>query len=82
MVNGNEVWGGGNGTKHISEFINSADKAGGGLLSENEIMESFMVAARQASEQTLNLGDNSLLVAGWEIGINGETGVIYHALMK
>jgi len=41
-----------------------------------------MNAAKLASEQTLKLGDNRLFVGGWEIGINGETGVIYHALMK
>lgn len=55
MVNGKEVWVGGNATKHMGEFINSANKAGGGLLSENEIMESFMDAAKLASEQTLNM---------------------------
>ncbi|QOR35930.1 RHS repeat-associated core domain-containing protein [Clostridium sp. 'deep sea'] len=82
MVNGKEVWVGGNATKHMGEFINSANKAGGGLLSENQIMESFMNAAKLASEQMLKHGDNRLFVGGWEIGINGETGVIYHALMK
>ena len=39
-------------------------------------------AAKLASEQTLKPGDNSLFVGGWEIGINGTTGVIYHSLMK
>ncbi|WPP42614.1 RHS repeat-associated core domain-containing protein [Paenibacillus hunanensis] len=81
-VNGNEVWVGGNATKHIGEFINSANKKGGGALSENEIMKSFMNAANLASKETLQKGDNRLFVGGWEIGINGETGVIYHALMK
>jgi len=81
-VNGENVWVGGNATKHIGEFVTSANKAGGGLLSESEIMKSFMNAAKLASEQTLKAGDNILFVGGWEIGINGTTGVIYHALMK
>uniref|UniRef100_A0A4Y8PXR6 Hint domain-containing protein n=1 Tax=Paenibacillus athensensis TaxID=1967502 RepID=A0A4Y8PXR6_9BACL len=81
-VNGKEVWVGGNATKHMGEFVTSANKAGGGLLSENEIMESFMNAAKLAAKQELKHGDNRLFVGGWEIGINGETGVIYHALMK
>jgi RHS repeat-associated protein len=81
-VNGKNVWVGGNATKHMGEFITSANKVGGGLLSESEIMKSFMNAAKLASEQILKAGDNRLFVGGWEIGINGTTGAIYHALMK
>lgn len=45
-------------------------------------MYSFMNAAKLAARHYLKKGDNSLFVGGWEIGINGETGHIYHALMK
>lgn len=81
-VNGKEIWVGGNATKHIGEFITSANKSGGGLLAESEIMDSFMRAAKLASRKGLKAGDNQLFIGGWEIGINGTTGVIYHALMK
>ncbi len=81
-INGNKIWVHANATKHIGKFIKSANCSNAGALSENEIMNSFLIAVKQISGMTLKMGDNQLFVNGWEIGINGETGVIYHALMR
>jgi hypothetical protein len=39
-------------------------------------------AAQLAPKKNLKLGNNRRFVGGWEIGINGKTGVIYYTLMK
>jgi len=79
-VNGNEVWVHGNATKHMGEFINSAK---GSVLVESEMMQSFKSAVDQVLTKPLQPGKNFFdNIGGWEIGINGETGVIYHALMN
>lgn len=78
-VNGNEVWVHGNATKHMGEFVNSAK---GSIITENELMISFQDSVKQIISQVQpgrNFFEN---VNGWEIGINGDTGVIYHALYK
>ena len=78
VVNGKEVWVHGNATKHIGEFVNSANNS---VLVERELMESFQ---NTVSEILPNVqpGRNFFNLNGWEIGINGDTGVIYHALYK
>ena len=79
-VNGNEVWVHGNATKHIGEYINFAQ---GSVLVENEIMRSFQLAVSQVLTGQLQTGKNFFdNIGGWEIGINSDTGVIYHARMK
>ncbi|MHC1748068.1 MAG: RHS repeat-associated core domain-containing protein [Cellulosilyticaceae bacterium] len=80
FVNGKEVWVHGNATKHMGQYINSAK---GSVLVENEMMQSFKSAVDQALTKPLQPGKNFFdNIGGWEIGINGETGVIYHALMN
>jgi len=79
VVNGNEVWVHGNATKHMGEYINSAK---GSVLVENELMSGFNTAVDQVLPQ-VQPGKNFFSnINGWEIGINGDTGVIYHALYK
>lgn len=79
-VNGKEVWVHGNATKHMGEYINSTK---GSVLVESEMMQSFNAAVDQVLAQPLQPGKNFFSnIGGWEIGINGETGVIYHALMN
>ena len=77
-VNGKEVWVHGNATKHMGEYVNSAN---GSLLVENELMISFQDTVSQILPK-VQLGRNFFYINGWEIGINGDTGVIYHALYK
>ena len=69
---------GGNATKHMGEYVNSAN---GSLLVENELMISFQDAVSQILPKVQS-GRNFFYINGWEIGINGDTGVIYHALYK
>jgi len=77
-VNGKEVWVHGNATKHMGEYVNSAN---GSLLVENELMISFQESVSQILPKVQS-GRNMFYINGWEIGINGDTGVIYHALYK
>ena len=77
-VNGKEVWVHGNATKHMGEYVNSAN---GSLWVENELMMSFQDAVSQILPNVQS-GRNFFYINGWEIGINGDTGVIYHALYK
>jgi hypothetical protein len=44
-------------------------------------MGSFQSAVAEILPQ-VQPGRNSFNLNGWEIGINGDTGVIYHALYK
>ena len=78
-INENEVWVHGNATKHMGEFVNSAK---GSIITENELMMSFQDSVKQIIPKVQpgrNFFEN---INGWEIGINGDTGVIYHALYK
>ena len=75
-VNGKEVWVHGNATEHMGEFVNSAK---GSVLVENELMASFNNTVSEILPKVKS-GTNSFNQNGWEIGINGDTGVIYHAL--
>ncbi|WP_368734098.1 T7SS effector LXG polymorphic toxin [Listeria welshimeri] len=77
-VNGKEVWVHGNASKHIGEFINSSK---GSIITENELMLSFQDSVSDILPKVKS-GRNFFNVNGWEIGINGNTGVIYHALYK
>ena len=77
-VNGNAVWVHGNATKHMGEFVNSAN---GLILVENELMISFQEAVNNILPY-VKPGRNFFFENGWEIGINGDTGVIYHALYR
>lgn len=78
VVNGNEVWVHGNATKHMREFIDSAK---GSLLVENELMSSFKDTVAEILPE-VQPGRNSFVKNGWDIGINGDTGVIFHAVLK
>lgn len=77
-VNGNEVWVHANASKHMGEFIKSAK---GSIITENELMLSFQDSVSSILPKVKH-GRNFFNVNGWEIGINGDTGVIYHALYK
>ena len=75
-VNGKEVWVHDNATKHMGEFVNSAK---GSVLVENELMASFNNTVSKILPKVKS-GTNFFNLNGWEIGINGDTGVTYHAL--
>ncbi len=79
VVNGNELWVHGNATKHMGEFINSAK---GSILVENELMMSFKNSVTEILPKVQAGRNFPPNVNGWEIGIDGTTGVIYHALFK
>lgn len=62
----------------MGEFINSANSS---IIVENELMLSFQEAVNSIIPQ-IQHGRNLFNINGWEIGINGDTGVIYHALFR
>jgi hypothetical protein len=78
LVNGKEVWVHGNATKHMGEFVNSAKNS---ILAERELMISFQNTVSEILPK-VQPGRNFFNLNGWEIGINGDTGAIYHALFK
>lgn len=77
-VNGKGIWVHGNATKHMGEFVTAAK---GSIIVENELMLSFQDAVSSIIPN-VKPGKNFFKVENWEIGINGNTGVIYHALYK
>ena len=77
-VDGKEIWVHANATKHMGEYVN---KANGSIMVENELMLSFQDAVSKILPDVRS-GRNFFKINGWEIGINGDTGVIYHALYK
>lgn len=52
------------------------------LIIENELMISFQDSVKQILPKVQSERNFFQNVNGWEIGINGDTGVIYHALYK
>ena len=77
-VNGKEVWVHANATKHMGEFVHFSKDS---IIAENELMLGFQETL-QIIVPKLKRGRNFFYVNGWEIGINGDTGVVYHALFK
>ena len=55
--------------------------ANGSVLVERELMASFQDTVSEILPQVQS-GRNFFTLNGWEIGINGDTGVIYHALYR
>lgn len=68
----------GNATKHMVEFVNSAN---GSILVERELMASLQSTVSEILPQ-VQPGRNFFELKGWQIGINGDSGVIYHALYR
>ena len=62
----------------MGEFVNAANNS---VLVEQELLLSFQITVSEILPKVQS-GRNFLTFNGWEIGINGDTGVIYHALFK
>lgn len=78
-VNGNKVKVHPNATKHMAERVNAAN---GSILVENEMMISF---EESVASVLPNVKDSRYFfenVNGWELGIDGSDGTVYHALLK
>jgi len=81
----NILWSNANATKHMEEYIGrfGGETASTGIRSQI-MLKSYQNALNQA------MGEFSLLPTGryfgvfgnWELGINTETGVVFHALMS
>ena len=64
--------------KAYGEFLRYA---GNSILVESEMMQSFFDAVNAVLKMPLVAGKNFVISGGWEIGMDINTGTIYHALM-
>lgn len=79
------LWTNTNATKHMGEYIGrfGGETASTGVRSQ-AMLESYQAALNQAMEEVSSLSPGRYFgtYGNWEIGINTETGVVYHALMN
>jgi len=79
------LWTNTNATKHMGEYIGrfGGETASTGVRSQ-AMVESYQAALNQAMEEVSSLPTGRYFgtYGNWEIGINTETGVVYHALMN
>ena len=64
-------------TYYVGEYVVRA--ANGSFIIENELMHSFKETLVSLLS-TVKSGRNFFVKNRWEIGINGDNGVVYHAL--
>jgi hypothetical protein len=79
------LWTNTNATKHMGEYIGrfGGETASTGVRSQ-AMLESYQAALNQAMKEISLLAPGRYFgtYGNWEIGINTETGVVYHALMN
>ena len=63
----------------MAEIVNASN---GSILVENEMMISFEESVAEILPKVKNGRNFFENVNGWEIGIDGSDGTIYHALLK
>lgn len=81
----NVLWTNANATEHMGEYISrfgsQSDSIG---IRSQAMLESYSSALNSAMNEVASMpaGRHFGTYGGWELGIDTETGVIYHALMK
>lgn len=84
-VDGRTLWANANATEHMGEYINRlGPTSGSAAIRSQSMLRSFSQAVNEAMKTwgSEAPGRHFGTFGGWELGINTETGVIYHALMK
>ena len=84
-VDGSTLWANANATEHMGEYINRLGPTSGSVaIRSQSMLRSFSQAVKDAMKTwgSETPGRHFGTFGGWELGINTETGVIYHALMK
>ncbi|MCK4261241.1 MAG: hypothetical protein KAX49_19870, partial [Halanaerobiales bacterium] len=84
-VGNRTLWANANATEHMGEYIARFGPESWTIEMRSQAMlKSFNAAVTGAMEKwaILTPGRYFDTIGGWELGINTETGVIYHALMK
>ena len=80
----NSVWINANATKHMGEYISrlGGETASSGVRSQI-MLESYNASLNKAMLEisSKNPGRHFGIFGNWELGINTETGVVYHARM-
>ena len=81
----NTLWSNTNTTKHMGEYISrfGGETASTGVRSQ-VMLDSYQASINHAMRELASLppGRHFGVFGNWELGINTETGVIYHALMQ
>ena len=84
-VGGRTLWANANATEHMGEYIDRLNLTYGSIsIKSKSMLRSFSQAVNDAMKSwgSEAPGRHFGTFGGWELGINTETGVIYHALMK
>ena len=81
----NVLWTNAKATEHFGEYIGTqygGENFSTGIRSQ-EMLESYSAALNEAMTKFVSLpsGEHSGIFGGWEIAINTETGVVFHAFM-
>jgi len=81
----NTLWTNSNATKHMGEYTSrfGEENATTGVRSQ-AMLESYQSSLNSAMQDlsAKDPGRYYVIYGDWELGINTETGVVYHALMK
>lgn len=80
----NTLWTNSNATKHMGEYISRfGDESWSIGVRSQAMLESYEASINQAMEtlSSQNAGRYFGTYGNWELGINTETGVVYHARM-
>ncbi len=80
----NTLWTNSNATKHMGEYISRFGSDSDSIGVRSQVMlESYYKSLNGAMNnlQTIPRGRNFGVYGNWELGINTETGVVYHARM-
>lgn len=80
----NTLWTNSNATKHMGEYISRfGDESWSIGVRSQAMLESYEASINKAMEtlSSQNAGRYFGIYGNWELGINTETGVVYHARM-
>lgn len=78
----NVLWTCANGTEHMGEYVGRFGAVSDSIALRSQLMlESYDAALNKAMKEFAKLpaGRHFNTFGGWELGINTETGVVYHA---
>ena len=79
----NTLWTNANATEHMGEYIARLDNGLSVGVRSQTILSSYGAAVNQAMNELINVpvGRHFGIYGNWELGINTQTGVVYHAQM-
>ncbi len=79
------MWTNANGTEHMGEYISRFGKESWTIgMRSQAMLESYSAALNKAMREIAQKTPGRYFgtYGNWELGINTETGVVYHAIMR